>query len=218
MTTVEIETLASSGNLAGADLNVMMTLRRVVVPQFFQDVGDARWRRKNTTISVLANTRNYDLPTDFFQIIEAYFPPATAGNVNPTVDRLQYIGEDPDAVNRAENATTAARPTGYNLIAGSSNPKAIRFNVPPDTAYTLYYTYLLRTFFADNTTSVNLSLTIPEDFQIPLIYGLRAQILFDRFGQRDSRFNAEMARYDKAIESVKEHPDAARRNFVQRVN
>lgn len=220
MTTAQIESLANRENLANYDFNVGMVLREQVIPTFLLDtdavVGKAYWRRRLATISVTASDsdRDYDLPSAFDRMDGEIRFTSSSENYPP----LKYIGEDPEAVNRAEAATNQMRPTAYYLVPGSSTGLlAIRFNTYPDAPYTLRYGYLTKIPFDDDTTSIDLALYIPSQFHIAIMHGLRAAILEDRYGIGDTRAQTERGLYERVIDRMKLHKEPAPRNYVARV-
>lgn len=73
--------------------------------------------------------------------------------------------------------------------------QAIKFQAPPDGAYSVQIVQLTYIPFVDDTTSVNLLPYIPEPLHWALVAGLRAQIFFDRFGQGDPRYDRAQAEY-----------------------
>jgi len=61
--------------------------------EFFNDVGDVRWRRVSATLAITAPTRQYDLPDAFGSMIDIKVPPAGVASLCDK-DSLPYIGED----------------------------------------------------------------------------------------------------------------------------
>lgn len=214
MTTLEIETLANHDSLASGslDTNLKLIHRQIVIPEFLKDIdrviGRVHWRRKTTTFSVVAGTRNYDCPTDFgkFSAINLVLASGVLGSA------LTYIGEDDASVIAAENATLAVAPSAYYLVQGSTNVlKAIRIGAPSDAAYTLRAVYYRRIPFADNTTTVDLDAYIEPQHQSGLVKRLRMELLRDRIGIRDSRYEVASGEYEAYLEGLEYHKEAAPR-------
>lgn len=218
MTSVQIETLANMDGVAG-DLDIKTLLRTECIMEFFNDVGDVRWRRVNTTLAITAPTRQYDLADDFGSMIDIKVPPA--GSVSLCAnDSLLYIGEDSNLTLQAEFATTATRPLSYYIVPRTSGStfRAIKFQAPTDAAYTAYYVYLKSPVFADYTTSVDMSKWVPEMLQPALVKCLRRAILLDRYGQNDRRFSIADGQYREWVQRAIDSKDLAPRNFAVFVN
>ena len=84
MTLSQIEQLAGKGSLASGAFNIRAVLRFEILPEFYRRISDVTWRRRVHTISVVADTRVYDMPRDFEMMISA--------GVND--GELKYIGEE----------------------------------------------------------------------------------------------------------------------------
>lgn len=215
MTTVDIESMANDDNIAAPDMPIKTILRNYVVPQFYIGIGDVRWRRISTTLTLSVGVKKYDLPNDFHKMTDLFMPPVGSQTLTPGTDRVAYIGEDASMVAQADFSNINAKPTGYYLTrrASGNQLKAISFNAPPDAAYVAYYSYLSGSPFTDLTTTVDMDQYIPTLIQPALVSGLRAQILKRRYGQKDDRYLEEKQTFDGWIESVRENTDQARRNF-----
>ncbi len=215
MTTVEIESMANDDGIAASDMPIKTILRNYVVPEFYLDIGDVRWRRVSATLALVVGTKKYDLPADFFKMIELFMPPAGARTLSPQSDRIKYIGEDPNAVAVAEFNTTNGTPGGWYIShrASGNTLRAISFDTPPDAAYVAYYSYLSGSPFIDLTTTVDMDQYIPAMIQPALVCGLRKESLRRRYGQRVDRYQEEKVRYQEWVARVTESTDLARRNY-----
>jgi len=207
MTTTQIESMANQNGVANPDFDVQGTFRFLVIPKFLADVDDTvgkvHWRRANGTLSIVAPTRQYDLPADFGKFEKVRSALASGG----LGAGLAFIGEDPDLVLDAEACTTPGPPTGYWVVRSSNTtppivPWAVRFGCIPDGSYTAYFIYFRGIPFSDLTSDVNLDPYIPYDCQFPLVHGLRKEIYRDRFGVGDNRFAAEQSAYQEAVVSL----------------
>lgn len=217
MTTSQVEVLADRDRLAGGDLNIKALLRRGVLQKFLLDVGDANWRRKYAALTVTPPTRIYNLPDDFFWMRTVYAPWTTTGWVEGyDPPELKYIGEDPVKVVNSEVTTTAGTPSAYYIVqrASDSEWKALKLDCPPSAACTIPYIYRPYPVFENDSVDLNLNTVVPEPLQFALVCGLRAEILFDRYGQRDPRYEVEMKRYDGWVASAKEYVQPASRNYA----
>lgn len=95
----------------------------------------------------------------------------------------------------------------------SASWQAIKFQAPPDGAYSIQVVQLKFIPFGDTTTSINLTPYIPVQFHWALVNGLKAQIFFDRFGQGDPRYDRQQALYEKDIDKARAHRELGRRNY-----
>jgi hypothetical protein len=224
--TTEIEELANQDGLATTDMEAKLRvrLRRMVLPEFFKDIdrriGRVHWRRRSTTIAVVAPTRNYDLPSDFDKFSIVQRSDSTAPN--NLGSELNYIGEDDDLVIESEAATETAPPTGYSIVAGTlavdgaGIPKryALRLSRIPDNAYTLYGVYYRMVPFVNDNAPVDLDPYIPWDVQGGLVKRLRMYILEDRVGIRDNRYALAKEEYGEWINSLEFAKEPAQRTKV----
>lgn len=213
MTLSQVEQAANRGNIANGSFNIRHVLRFEVIPEFYRKVGDVRWLRKNATLPVSANDREYDLPADFRSMIAIYRP--VAGS-NGKPEALRYIGEDPALVAEAEINTEAGPPTAFYIVQSSESQwRAIKFDSPPDMAYTLPYVYRARLTFGSDTTDLDLDQYIPEDYQQALVQGLRREIYLDRFSKDDQRYIVAAQKFEEICEEAKEGAaDLAQRNYA----
>ena len=209
MTTDQIEVAANRGDIATGDMNLKQILRRAVVPMFLEGVGRVGWRRVNYTFNTVIGTAAYTLPTDFLEAYGVYLP----SNFDHT---LKFIGEDPDRVARAEANATNAPPTGYYILnaAGTAAWKQLKFDAPCDAVYAMRLSYYRFGYFADDSTSVDMAFTIPEQYHWALVDGLRAEIFLDRFGQGDPRFVASDQKFQKWIGTAAGRRELAARNHA----
>lgn len=221
MTTEQIKILANLDDV-GNDLDLDLMLRTVVIQEFMADVGDVRWRRRNTTLAIAPGDSWLGLETDFHSMRDIKIPKVGSATLKPE-DSLKYIGEDTNAVLLAEACTTRARPTGFYIapksVSGASTGayQAIRFNCPSDATYTAYYSYLLVPVFADDEAIVDMDRYIPTLYQGGLVKCLRKAILVDRVGQSDPRYQEALGEYRTWL-GKRITPDLARRNFISTVN
>src|SRR4030042_1773730 len=115
METIDIETLANAGSIAGADFDLAKNLRHIVIPKFFLDVdnvvGRVHWRRQVWTQLLSLGIRNYDLPADWerFEILKL------KTTVGLEEAEMTYIGESAAAVVEAEAAKVHAKPAYYSV-------------------------------------------------------------------------------------------------------
>ncbi len=207
MTTAEIESYADVGGIAQPDVNLKVVLRRKVVPEFMRRVEYPSWRRKNTSIALLAGTQEYDLPDDFgsMKMLALNSPEST--EVKYT--ELTYVGDDPLKIMLAAGTVDAAKPTGYHFVRRTTSQlfKRVRFNCPPDLAYTCRLVYYNSVVFADDTNSVDLDKYIPDQFQWALVEGLKAYLYGVRRGLGDSRKQDADDEFDKFIALAAENQE-----------
>jgi hypothetical protein len=200
-----IEQHADMGSISHPDLNIKALLRRNVVPGFFQDVGYVSWRRKQAAQALTVGIKQLDLPEDFG------FMQRVAIDLD---DPLEYIGEDPVKILAAEANVTAGVPRAYYLVhrPGTEVFKRLALDCPPSAADTLRYSYYTHVVFVDDLTDVEMDKYIPAQFQWVLVEGLKAQILWLRFGVGDPRYQAADAAYKVWVSRALENPELARRN------
>jgi hypothetical protein len=199
MTSTQVETYANIGDIASADVNLKIILRRCIVPKFFELVGPVAWRRKVATISLVAGDYAKDLPDDYGSMMEVVLTDAT---VTPTAKRgLTYIGDDPLNMVAAEVNTTRAEASQYYVVRRATTElfKRIRFDCPADHAYTVYAVYYSHIQFTDDTTDVELDKYIPGQFQWALVEGLKAYLYAVRVGIADNRQPAAEAEQSMRI-------------------
>lgn len=211
MTTLDIETAANSGDIASGDFNLKLVLRKAVVPQFLEDVGLVGWRRKTIAITVTAGTRTYSLPTDFESVHAIYWPP----NFD---NQMKFIGEDPRLVAMAESSTTPGTPGGYYIVTETDGSKTLKLDCVPAAGATLPLQYLSYVKWADLTTSVDMAKYVPEPFHWALVVGLRAQVMLDRFGQKDPRYSASVMEYQSWVARAMVRKEQGPRNYSRFVS
>jgi len=215
MTTAQIESLANRESIANADFDVGQVLREIVFPTFYADVddviGDASWRRKMSTLSIVASTtvRNYDLAADFDRMEQLRLI-TTAASYPP----LKYVGEDPGQLTSAEAATGQTRPTGYYIVPGVVSTWAVKLNTFPEAAYTAHYVYYSRLTFTDYTTDVSVNSYVPAKYQFALVHLLRHEIFSDRYGIGDDRASTALAKYGQAVSKMVAGKEQAPRNYA----
>lgn len=216
--------IANLANLDGvaADLDLQLILRAQVLPEFLADVGDARWRRTNTTLALVVGTQKYNLPDDFYKMIEVAIPNAGQAYLQDA-DKLTYIGEDQNLVNKAEKNTVQYKPCGYYFVPREPNStlstydpshRAIRFDCPSDQAYTAYLVYVRGAYFADFQQQTDMNKWVPEMLQSGLVAGLRREIIDSRYGQGDSRWERADAKYQRCVVRARESKDHSTRNYA----
>ncbi len=218
MTTVLIEGYANEEGLVvgSSDLNLKVRLRKKVIPKFEMDVGECAWRRKNTTLAIVANDREYDLPADFGKMLNAPLMVDAAG----VKYSLDYIGEDDLAMSIAEQDTVAGTPSAFwfaRITGPPTTQTAIRFDKLPDRAFTLYYPYLSEIQFADDTTSVEMSNYIPLKLQWGLVEALKVQIYQARLSINDPRLAEAKAEYADYVEQGIRYREPAMREAIKRI-
>lgn len=213
MTTTDVEKRANREGLADANFELQQTLRLDIVPQFLADVAEVvgipHWRRKTLSLSFSTSSRNYDLPEDWHRFEELRIQASTGGMA---ADPMTYIGEHPDKIIAAENATTAVCPTQYYIVQGSTAGLwAVRLGAPSDAAYTARGVYQWRIPFDpdDQAEEIELNEYMPTDIQYALVHGLRMRILEDRFGMEDDRYSRAEKAYNKAVNSLYFQPEGA---------
>jgi hypothetical protein len=206
MLTSLIEQYADIGGLSTPDINLKVLLRHNIVPAYMADVGFVAWRRSFATLSLVQGTTAYDLPTDFWMMQSLTLAPDFSKN-------LQYIGEDPEKVMAAEANVTQGKPGAWYLVrrATTMEYRRIKFNAPPDTAYTASYSYYTGPYFADDTSDVEMDKYIPNYFQWALVEALKKEILFLRFGIGDPRYVAAEQAYGVWVGRSTENPELAHR-------
>jgi len=201
MTTLEIENEANSGQIANADFNVGICLRRAIIPEFLDGVGNPGWRRRIAFSNVVAGDTGFTLPRDFLNMEGVYMPQCSCSG------GLPFIGDDPGRMAGVTTTGTAYEPSGY-YISNTPGPgvqyfQRLNFTAPLDKAYAVTVIYYFQAVFPDNTSDVDLSQYIPEHFQYSLIYGLRRDIYIDRYGQGDPRADAAAAKFNDGITNAK---------------
>lgn len=216
MNTEQIVAAANKDQLAASDLDLDAILRQEVMPAFFADVGDVKWRRANTTVSLVAPTRQYSMPDDFYKVTEIYLPPVGAASFVDK-DRISNISESPHLVAKSEWNTAPGKPTGYYVVQRLTGTppdytfRAIKFDTIPDMSYTAYVLYLKGCVFTDLQTVVDLDQYCPPMLQPTIISRLRMEIMRSRYGQKDTRFSDERDEYTAWLGRCSESRDMARR-------
>jgi hypothetical protein len=208
MLTSEIISLANRDGIANGDLNAEDVLYKIVIPQFFDDVGEVGWRRKYQTVSTVAGTQVYDLPAGFVKAGSVFLP---SGSGQAERDLL-YIGEDPIRVSNAEIATERKPPYAYYIVQNADSAwKRLKLENPADGVYTIIVAYWLYLLLTEPT---DLTLYLPEQVQRPLIDGLRQYILEDRYGVGDDRARASEMRYRRGVDAAMNYEELAPRNYA----
>lgn len=228
MTTADIVSEVSNGDLATGTININFRLRRVVIPTFLADVdrrcGRPWWRTGFLTLNVVANTREYALTNDFrrmdkLSVYDADDP--AIGGYNEIVYRGEFAhdmllaelgGADDDGDNHL--------PLGFYILmrdgAGGGSapyPPLLYFTRTPTINFTAKGKYEKRVYFADNTTSVDLNLYIPEEWQVGIVHLLEYTLFKARYGAGDKRSGDARKDYDSFLESMvtAKHPAQQRR-------
>lgn len=218
MTTTIIATLANQDGV-GSSMDLQLLLRTLVMMEFLADVGEARWRNVSTTLTLTAGSggRQQNLPDDFWAMKQIVIPPTGATSVDTRRYGLKYIGEDTAALLDAEFNSVAGRPGAFWIAPRTTEGsfRAIRYNCPPDAAYTAYYVYERGPVFADYQQEVDLNTWVPELLQPGLVFRLRQEILKDRYGQGDPRYSIAKDEYREWIDrTINRGTDQAKRNFA----
>ncbi len=217
MTSSQIETLANLDGV-GKKLDLQMLLRTEAIQTFWADVGEARWKNKTATLTLTIGTQQSDLPDNFGKMLRCVLPPSTGQQRGWDVDQLLYIGEDQTQILNAEINSTLGKPSAYWTVNRSADPyelKAIKFNLVPDAAYTMYYSYESAPVFDDMSSDVNMDSMIDPGYQVGLVKQLRMLILRDRIGSGDSRYSDAQAEYGAWVERTQDRgKDQARRRHA----
>jgi len=218
MTTAVIEGYANEEGLVigSSDINLKVRLRRKVIPKWEMDVGECAWRRKNGTLNVTAGDREYDLPADFGKMLDL----PEWRDSSRTVRRLQYIGENTTAMAEAESSTTPDSPTSYYFTRVTGPPtalRAIKLNVIPSAAFTLYYSYLSEIQFADLTTDVELDNYMPLKFQWALVEALKMEIYKGRISINDPRLTDAKGEYQGYVDAAIVYREPGMREESKRI-
>ena len=213
MTTTDVEKRANREGLAGADFELQHTLRLDIFPQFLRDVleivGTPYWLWKTLSLTFNTSTRDCDLPADWKRFAELRIQLSTGGMA---AGPMTYIGEHPDKIIAAENATTAGCPTQYYVVQSSTAGLwAVRLAAPSDASYTARGVYFWRIPFdeADPSEDIDLNEYMPTDVQYGLVHALRVRILEDRVGMEDHRYSRAEKAYARWMESLYIEPAAA---------
>lgn len=201
MTSEEVILQANVGGIAGPDLNLPVILREKVLPEFLADVRTPSWRRKATTLTLVAGTRKYDLPGECEQVLEVY---SDLGAMP-----LEYFGEDPRKVLAAE-AATAGTVIGYavEIPAESGARCGLALNCPPDASGTLYVWYARAVWLAEDGPVIDLDTRMPRRWQWALVEGLKREIYLERFGLGDARFQVAAAEFAEWKQRAAQHREA----------
>lgn len=218
MTTTQIVSYANEEGLVvgSSDMNLEVRLRHKVIPKWEMDVGECAWRRKNTTISVLANTRGYDLPSDFGKMLEVPVLVDAAG----VKTAVHYAGEDAVAMGLGDGDTIPGSPSLYWFVRVTGPPtelRALRFNKIPSQAFTLRYTYLSEIQFADETTAVELRNYIPKRFEWALVEALRIEIYAGRIAINDPRISIAQNSYQSYVNDAIDYREPGMRLANKRI-
>lgn len=203
MTTLQIETLADPGQLASADLDLKMVLRRKVIYELLYDLGYPSWSRTHDTKALAAGARYVDVTTNTFRQMRSVF-------IAPYYEEqygLTYIGDDDSKVLAAMATTATEKPTQYYLGFTGSRFERIYFNTIADAAYTVAFVYYKRIPFVDDSSSLDLDPYIPADAQWPLVEGLRRYLYRERVGLEDRRYIEADQEYGRWIARLSENPE-----------
>lgn len=210
MTTGEIETHAMRGGHDSGDFDPHGELLYNVIPDFLDEIGDAVWLRRNSTITSVVGERDVELPLDFWQIRKVGVPDNYAGSVS----KLAYYGENAELDVDNETVTEQNPPTSFKLTnATIGGIRTLRFNCPPDAEYVFPYSYLCQPVFLSGEDDVSLDSYIPVRFQWALVSGLRRALYEHRFGQGDQRWIAADREYARRIDKARKwkNKDQSRR-------
>ncbi|HXI85277.1 MAG TPA: hypothetical protein VNL17_14445 [Verrucomicrobiae bacterium] len=221
MTTVDIETQADPDGLATTSLNLKFVLRHKVVPDFYSvpdssqaggmgGVGYVGWRRKSISQAITQGQQTFDLPDDFGTMKTISLGIASINNqLEFETHELSYIGDNPTLVMMAESATVQVQPTGWYLVwtsASGGHPagyRTVKFDAPSDAAYTCRAVYYNQINFADDTTSVDLNVYIPQPYQWALVCGLQRELYATRLSQGDDRYQRADSEYRRIINQAR---------------
>lgn len=221
MTTTQVETLANTDGL-GRGLNLPLLLRRVCVPELWEDMGEARWKNVTTTLTLTAASRTKDLPSNFGRMLGDPVIPPSGQSVGPFdwSKGLKYIGDDDARILNALLNTTNGRPGAYWLVDSSTDKVsgALSFDIIPDEEYVLYYRYERAAQFASDDGEYNLDKMMPAAIQPGLVKLLRREILVDRLGKADPRYELARGEYlDWLARARGRQKDQARNPYVKRL-
>lgn len=211
MTTAEIIAYADPEGLSVPDVNLNAELRLNLMPDFLEAVGYVSWRRKHGSAVLSPGDTTLTLPANFYSLKAINL----GGPNDPFAGEggLGYIGDNPDLVLAAENATVAAKPSGYYF----QEIRVLKFGAPLDATYTARYVYYSGIIFADLGTEVELDDYIPLQHQWALVEGLRKILYARRFGVGDNRFADAAANYDRKVDRAsanREKTSSERPRFV----
>ena len=214
MTSDQIKDLANTDRV-GDSLDLDLILRTEVLMDVWTDIGEARWKRVTTTLTLTENTRQSNLPDDFDRMEQVHIPASGIETLGSST-LLGYIGENENLILKAEFNTDPSRPGSFWIVQRAAEPnewKAIRFSCLADQDYTVYYTYQRFPHFEDYQGSVEFDTYMPRAWQSGLVKRLRMWILMDRFGQQDPRYDRKAAEYsDWLANMLSNGKDQARRD------
>lgn len=211
MTTAQIEARSDPSGAATADIDLKVELRYNIIPEFLEDVGYPTWRRKHISKTLLAGASVVD-------VTDSTYTFSHMKSVYLDIDfdtPLRYIGEDPTEVLRAKAATVANKPTAYYIESDGSAFQRVGFNCPAIQQYTVWMTFDMHIKWPDDTSSVDLNIYIPQQFQWGLVSGLRRSIYRERFGIGDQRYQEAAAEFEKAKMRAKKSPEMARTDIYK---
>lgn len=194
MTTTEIATFADPEGLASPDISLQAELRRNVMPDFYEQIGEVGWRRRYGNETVAAGVRYFTLPMDF-------------GDLKGMVPALPYIGDNSDLVLAAEANETAGTSSGYYIDWMTSPFPTLMLSGPTSEQTVFRFTYISRINFLNDTTTLQLDAYIPKQHQWALVIGLRRVLYERRYGVGDKRYLACDAEYSKLIKQAKKNPE-----------
>lgn len=220
MTTLEIETYANEEDMATGsnDVNLAVRLRRKVIPKFEADVGHCSWRRKTATIAVAIGDREYDLPTDFSDMLD--WPVYDLGGTPPIQSVLLYIGENAPLMGVSEADAVTGTPSTYwikRLGTGTAYQRNLYLGKIPSAVATIRYAYLSAQQFSNFTDSVEQDNYIPPALQWALVEALKMELYRARFGINDPRFQSSKAAYDEYVINAQEYAEPGRRNIIKKI-
>lgn len=227
MTTAELLTELSYGDLATGAINMEFRLRRLLIPEFLNDVdkvcGKPWWRWGFLTLSVVANTRSYALPTDFRMADKLAVYDADEPAIGGYFE-LTYRGEFSSDQLLAElgGADDGERdmPLGYYVVSSDDATSSttarplLYLTKTPTINFTIKGRYTKRVPFADNTTSVNLDAFIPIEWQVVLFKMCERELAKARYGSGDKRYDLADKEYRTALNTKIGDKHAATPNRV----
>lgn len=189
MTTNEVIALADKGGIAAPDMDLQAILVHSIVPELEDATKAAWWRRKSTTVALVAGTLRYGLPLDLRSIVHL--------RLTADAQDLPYIGEDPVKVLAAE---TAARdtPAGYFVEVGGpgSEPYGLALSCPPAQDAAAYMVYRRAILTPEDGSGFDMGARMPRELHWALVEGLRREIYLERSGKDDTRFIAAAANFE----------------------
>lgn len=211
MTTAQIEARSDPSGAATADIDLKLELRYNVIPEFLEDVGYPMWRRKHISKTLTAGASLVDVTDSTYSFSHMKLVCLGTDFDKP----LQYIGEDPVEVMKSKAATVADVPTGYYLESDGGAFQRVGFNCPAIQQYTVWLSFDMHIKWPDDSSSVDLNIYIPQQFQWGLVSGLRRSIYRERFGIGDARYQEADADFTKWKMRAKKSPELARTDIYK---